>query len=106
MIGGHCFRFNAQQTSLPTRERQISYSHRTQKDQKGRDGYMRLTGREGVRSKTVKKEGRKKTRRGQETERGSRETEISKAINNELIKHRNWYEEKEFEVLQKTMKRV
>ena len=72
MIGGHCFRFNAQQTSLPTRERQISYSHRTQKDQKGRDGYMRLTGREGD-SKAVKKEGRKKTRE-KERERGSRKT--------------------------------
>lgn len=73
-------------------------------NQKGRDEYMRLTGREGG-SKAVKKEGRKKTRMEEERERGYGKTEISKAINNELIKHHNWYEEKEFEILQKTKKR-
>ena len=41
----------------------------------------------------------------EERERGYGKTEISKAINNELIKHHNWYEEKEFEILQKTKKR-
>lgn len=74
MIGGHCFGFNAQQTSsLPTKKRQRDCSHRTQRGQKGRDGYMRLTGREGD-SKAVKKEGRKKTRGEKERERGSRKT--------------------------------
>lgn len=59
----------------------------------------------GGTSKAVKKEGRKKTRGEKERERGSRNTEISKAINNESIKHDNWYEEKEFEVLQKRTKK-
>lgn len=68
MIGGHCFGFNAQQTSsLPTRERQRDCSHRTQKDQKGRDGYMRFKGGRGV---LVRLSRRKGGKRPEERKRG------------------------------------